>query len=466
MTGKVYLVGAGPGDIELITVKGLNCLKTADVIIYDSLIKDNLLNYAKDSAEKIFAGKRAGNHSVLQEEINRLLVQKARENKKVARLKGGDPFVFGRGGEEALYLKENNVEFEIIPGITSAIAGAAYAGIPVTHRGISNSFHVVNGHNLPEEYFKVLSKLPGTLVFLMGVSNLENTCSELMKHGKSPETPVAVVSSATGGNQKTIIGTLSNVESCETPAIIIIGDVVNLRESIQWFENKPLYGRNIVVTRAKHRNKELMQKIEQNGGNAVEFPTIEIKPLDVKLPNLKQYDWLIFTSINGVELFFNKLQDVRDLGNVKVCAVGDSTAECIKKYHIKPIFTPDDFVSEALIEGLRDKIKPADRILLPKAEQTRSIIPDELKKISARVDELVLYRTVIPEYNKQLLKDADSVCFMSPSAVKNFPKEWNNLKAYCIGPITSNAAKEAGFKEVITAGEYSIKGLMEKLYES
>ncbi len=470
MTGKVYLAGAGPGDTELITVKGLNCLKHADVIVYDSLINNRLLSYSKEGAEKIFAGKRAGNHTLPQEEINKLLVEKAKEGKIVVRLKGGDPFVFARGAEEALYLRKNNIEFEIIPGVTSAVAGAAYAGIPVTQRGVSGSFHIINGHNPENINFKGLVGHSGTLVFLMGFSKLENICSNLIKYGKKPETPVAVISNATCSNQESVTGTLLDIKQktagLETPAIIVVGEAVNLREKIKWFENKPLSGRNIIVTRAKHQGRELIQKIEQAGGNPIEFPTIEICPLKVKLPDFKRYNWIIFTSANAIELFFKLLPDIRELGSVKIAVIGESTAECIKKYCIKPDFMPDEFISEALITGLKHKIRDSDRVLLPKAEQARDIIAKELKKHAAEVDELVLYKTVIPQYNKQepddAIKKADSVCFTSPSSVRNFAL-MKNIKAYCLGPVTAKTAEEAGFKEIITAGEYTINGLMDKL---
>ncbi len=469
MKAKVYLAGAGPGDAELITVKGLNCLRNAEVIIYDSLINDRLLSYAKEGAEKIFVGKRAGNHTFPQEKINELLARKAGENKTVVRLKGGDPFVFGRGAEEALYLKQNNIDFEIIPGVTSAIAGAAYAGISVTHRGVSPSFHIINGHNLPDVDFETLAKLSGTLVFLMGFSKLENICSNLIKYGKQPKTPVAVVSNATYPCQKTVTGSLLDIKqkanNMKAPAIIVVGEVVNLRENIKWFENKPLFGRNILVTRPKHQNSELIQKIEAAGGNPVELPAIEIVPVKAVLPELKQYDWLVFTSINAVELFFKLLPDIRELGSAKIAVIGKSTAECIKKYHIRPDFMPDEFISEVLVKGFKDKIKRGDKILLPKAEQTRDIIPEEFKNIGAQVDELILYRTIALEINKKDLPDVDSVCFMSPSSAGSFP-EPENIKAYCIGPVTAKAVGEAGFKDVITADEYTIDGLMEKLYEA
>jgi len=461
MTGKVYLTGAGPGDIDLITVKGLNILKEADVIIYDSLIDKKLLDYAKNEAEKIFVGKRSGNHTLPQEEINRLLAVKAKEHRVVVRLKGGDPFVFGRGGEEALYLKQNNIEYEVIPGVTSAIAGAVYAGIPVTQRGIASSVQIISGHSLAGLNWQDYVHTEQTLVFLMGFSNLEIICSNLIRHGKSPETPVAVISNATCSNQKTVTGTLEDIyektSSLETPAIIVVGEVVNLRQTIR---------KNIIVTRAKHQNTRFMQKIESAGANPIELPTIEIQPLEVKLPPLEQYNWIIFTSSNAVDLFFPAGADQSACTNIKIAAIGESTAECLEKYHLKPDIVPDEFVSEAMVEELKANINKTDKVLFPKAEHTRGIITEELIKLGAQVDELVLYKTVIPEYNKEELdniaKIADAVCFTSPSSVRNFPLA-SNIKAYCIGPVTAKAAKEAGFKEIYTADDYTIDGLMEKL---
>lgn len=492
MTGKVYLVGAGPGDYELITVKGVNCIKEADVIIYDSLINKKLLSYAKDNVEKIFVGKRAGKHSFNQDEINNLLVQKAKENETVIRLKGGDPFVFGRGGEEAIFLKEHNIEFEIIPGISSSIAAAVYSGIPVTHRDISSSFHVVTGHESSGNNtidYKVLAKFSGTLVFLMGLGNLKDICLKLIKFGKSSGTPVAVISNGTCLNQKTVIGTLENItnkaSSMEMPAVIVIGEVVKLRENIKWFENKPLFGRNVLVTRAKHQSRELAQKIERVGGNAIELPAFKIKPIDnnaqleLTLQNIKEYNWLIFSSTNSVKIFFDSFlkqnNDIRNLGNAKIAAIGESTAKFLERYHIQVDFIPEEYVSESLAKGLKERIKKGEKILIPIAKDSRRVLSAELKNIEAKVDEIILYKKVIPNYQKEELIKAiqkvDSICFASPSSVINcleIMKEINedlikSINAYCIGPITSDKAKELGFKTVKTANGYTIDGLVEIL---
>ena len=480
----VYLVGAGPGDEDLITLKGLECTKKADVIVYDNLVNDQLLSYAKQDAEIIYVGKKINQHTLPQDKINELLVEKAKQDKVVVRLKGGDPFVFGRGGEEAIALKENNIPFEIVPGISSSIAALAYAGIPITHRAISTSFHVITGHEDPTKEeesvnYELLSKLSGTLVFLMGLNNLPKITSLLQKYGKAPSTPVAVISKGTTPQQKVATGTLENignkVDSITHPAIIAVGEVINLREYINWFEKKPLFGRKILVTRARHQASALSQKIKELGGMAVEFPTIEIQPLEFELQGLNNYDWIIFTSVNGVEVFFEKLDDVRSIGNAKICAIGEATKQAVEKYHLKVEITPSEYIAEALIEELKPLIKKCDKVLIPRADVAREVLPQQLQELGAEVTVLPLYKTTLPNKSadelKEILQDIDTITFASSSTVKNFVeilgKEnlnlLNNKKIACIGPITAETAKGLGLTVHIMPEEYTIERLTDVL---
>ena len=496
MMGKVYLVGAGPGDEGLITVKAINCIKSADVIIYDNLANKNFLQYSKNFVDEIYVGKKINQHTLSQEKINELLIDKAKNNNIVVRLKGGDPFVFGRGGEEALALKEADISFEIVPGVSSSIATLAYAGIPITHRGISSSFHVITGHEDPEKDkeiidYSILAKLSGTLVFLMGLNNLSKICRALIKNGKSPDTPVAVISKGTLPKQKVVTASLStienNIDGIDYPAIIVVGEVVNLREFMNWFEEKPLFDKNVLVTRARHQASVLSQKIIEAGGNAVEFPTIEITPnpnndaIISMFDSLGSYNWIIFTSVNGVEIFFEKLKnadlDVRKLGKAKLCAIGEATKSAIEDKYLKVEFCPDEYVAESLIDGLKFCINKEDKVLIPRAEEAREILPDELTKIGAHVDVVPLYKTEIPTHSKEnlidILKDIDIITFASSSTVSNFleilGKEnlalLDTIKIACIGPVTANTAKGFGIKIDVMPDNHTIDALVNALTE-
>ncbi len=368
--GKVYLVGAGPGDIGLLTIKGLKCLKKADVVVYDFHLNAQVLNYINHDAEFIYAGKRGGHHTMTQDEINAVLVQKAKEGKRICRLKGGDPFVFGRGGEEAEALWKEGIEFEVVPGVSSAIAAPAYAGIPLTHRLFSSSFAVIPGYEdaAKKESTIEWSKLAtgvGTLVFLMGVKNVDLIAQKLIENGRSPDTPVAIVRWGTRPDQKTIVGTLKNIaelvkeKHIKPPAVMVVGDVVKLRESLKWYEKKPLFGHRILVTR---EHAEGFEPLEELGAEIIEFPTIEIVPperydeLDISIDKINTYNWLIFTSRNGVKYFFKRFfekeRDIRDLSGIKICAIGAKTAQEIKKYGLKVDLVPDEFRAEGLIETI------------------------------------------------------------------------------------------------------------------
>ena len=362
MKGKVYLVGAGPGDYKLMTLKGLECIRKSDVIVYDRLANINYLKEAKEDCEFINVGKASSNHLLPQGDINRLIADKALEGKVVTRLKGGDPYVFGRGGEEAEILRNENIDFEVVPGITSAIGGLCYAGIPITHRDHASSFHVITGHprndgkETKEIDWKALAHVKGTLVFLMGIANLKHISENLIKEGKDKNTPVAFISWATRYNQRVVTATLESAyevaikENIKPPTLIVVGTVVNLREKLNFFEEKPLFGKNILVTRSRTQSSTLVEKISDLGGNPIEIPTIKIEKiennleLEEEINNLKDYSYIIFSSKNAVDIFFDKLNkmgyDSRALYNIKICAVGAETARHIKTRGINPDIVP------------------------------------------------------------------------------------------------------------------------------
>ncbi|MGE5895015.1 MAG: uroporphyrinogen-III C-methyltransferase, partial [bacterium] len=405
--GKVFLVGAGPGDIGLLTVKGLRCLQSADVVVYDFHLNAQILNYLKHEAEFIYAGKRGGHHEMSQEDINRLLIEKAQEGKTVCRLKGGDPFVFGRGGEEAVALAAEHIPFEIVPGISSSIAAPAYAGIPLTHRKYSSSFAVIPGYEDTTKSDSSIdwSKLAtgvGTLVFLMAVKNFEDVAKKLIEHGRSAQTPVAVIRWGTRADQVTITGTLESIagiikeKDIKPPAVTVVGEVVKLRETLKWFEDKPLFGQRVLVTR---ETVEGFEPLEELGAEIIAFPTIEIVPLDDYtdldrcLNNISSYHWIVLTSANGVNYFFRRLfalnRDIRDLKGIKICAVGDKTAKAIAGYGIRVDMVPDEFRAEGLLKSFSDlyagTLKDV-RILLPRAEKAREVFPEKVREKGGLID--------------------------------------------------------------------------------
>ena len=497
--GIVYLIGAGPGDPGLITVKGLECIKKADVIVYDRLASPRLLNQRRPGAECIFVGKQPDRHTLTQEEINQLLVEKAEAGLTVARLKGGDPFVFGRGGEEAEELVRHGIPFEIIPGITSAVAVPAYAGIPITHREYTSSFAVVTGNEDPaKEISKIdwakISTGIGTLVFLMGMGNLAAITSKLIEHGRAPETPVALIRWGTRPEQQTLVGNLGNIsrlaveKGFKNPAVIVVGEVVTLRSKLRWYENKPLFGKKIIVTRSREQANPLSQAIADLGGEPVEFPTISIAepedyaPLDRAIANISLYDWLIFTSVNGVNCFFKRFctlnHDIRDLAGIRICAIGLQTAKALQSMMLKVDYVPAEYQAEEIIKGLKDKITPGTRVLLPRADIARNVLPEGLAGLGLIVDEVIAYRTVTGQGNSQLIKqmleegEIDLITFTSSSTVQNFLSMLKtsdpvsllaNTRVACIGPITARTAMEMGLTVDIQAKEYTIKGLLEAI---
>lgn len=501
MKANVYLVGAGPGDPGLITVQGRTCIQEADVIIYDYLASPALLKYARKSAELIYVGKKGGDHTLSQDEINALIVEKAKSGGTICRLKGGDPYIFGRGAEEAEVLFKAGISFEIVPGVTSAIAAAAYAGIPLTHRKLTSTVAFVTGHEDPtkEETSIEWSSLAtgiGTLVFFMGVKNLPHITKSLIDHGKPPDTPIALIRWGTTPRQKTLSGTLETIvekaraAGMKAPAIIVVGDVVNLRQSLKWFENRPLLGKRIVVTRARQQASDLIRRLSDQGAECLEYPTIKImppkdpEPLKQAVERLSAYDWIVFTSVNGVVYFFEQLfaadKDVRALGRMKTAAIGPATAACLFEYGLTSDIVPETYRAESVVEAFAKVKLEGQKILLPRAREARPILPKELKRMGATVDEIPAYETIKAVENTdeliQELKDnhIDLITFTSSSTVKNFkallPAEnfaqlIRGVTIASIGPITSDTAKKLGFDVHITADSYTVPGLVEAILQ-
>ncbi|MFH2044986.1 MAG: uroporphyrinogen-III C-methyltransferase [Pseudomonadota bacterium] len=499
--GKVYLVGAGPGDPGLITVKGKDCIKRADVIIYDFLASFSLLKYAKKEAEIIYAGKQGGNHSMSQENINALILQKAKEGNVVTRLKGGDPFIFGRGAEEAEVLAENNILFEIVPGVTSAIAASAYAGIPLTHRSFTSTVAFVTGHENPEKEksginWQALVKGIGTIVFFMGVKNLPNIVKSLIDNGMSSDTLIALIQWGTTPKHASVSGNLSNIvervkaAGFKPPAIIVVGDVVKLKDTLCWYEKKPLLGKRIVVTRAREQASDLLSLLSENGADCIELPTIKVEPpddwilLDKAVENLSEYDWLVFTSVNGVSFFFERLfssgRDVRSLGSIKTAVIGPATEKKLLGYGIKSDIVPKNYIAESIVDSFKNEEVKGKKVLLPRAKEARAVLYEELIKMGAFVDEITAYKTrAVCDDSVDIIKELenktiDMVTFTSSSTVKNFaallPADniqelMKDVVVAAIGPITADTAKNMGISVQIVAESYSIPGLYEAIIQ-
>lgn len=514
MKGKVYLVGAGPGDIGLLTIKGLRCLQKAEVVIYDFHLNAQVLNYINHEAEFIYAGKRGGHHSINQNEINTILVNKAKEGKIICRLKGGDPFVFGRGGEEAEILSKEGIEFEVVPGVSSSIAAPAYAGIPLTHRLFSSSFAVIPGY---EDITKKESAIKwakiatgvGTLVFLMAVKNVGSISQKLIENGLSSDTPVAVVRWGTRPDQNTIVGTLESIarilkkKEIKPPAVMVVGEVVKLRESLKWYEKKPMFGHRIFVTR---EHIEGFEPLEELGAEIIEFPTIKLVPpenydeLDASIDKIETYDWLIFSSRNGVKFFFKRFfekdRDIRDLKGIKICAIGKRTAKEIRTFCLKIDLIPEQFRAEGLIDAFikmqtgkekfkfqstsgksKSKILKGIRFLLPRADLAREVFPKTVKELGGEIDVPVAYRTIKPELHgkrlKRFLKEGkiSIATFTSAATFNNFREIMKEdveelLKGVAIaviGPITAKAVKKAGLKVDIMPKEATIDSMVKEI---
>ena len=501
-TGKVYLIGAGPGDPELITVKGLKLLQRAEVVIYDYLAGKKLLKHVPKEAEFVYVGKKGGGHHAhTQEEINQMLVDFARAGKQVVRLKGGDPFIFGRGGEEIEVLVEHGIAYEVVPGVTSATAAATYAGVPITHRKHTTSVAFITGHEDPTKaastiaWDKIATGI-GTLVFYMGIKNLPIITEKLMAHGRSPETPVVVVRWASTPEQKSVEGTLSTITErvqaakIKPPALIVVGEVVSLRDKINWYEKRPLFGKRILVTRTREQASELVHRLEDLGADCLEGSTIALVPphswaeLDRELERIGDYDWLLFTSINAIKFFFQRLTekglDARDLKGPRIGVVGTATAEMLQAHGLRADLVPEEFTGEGLAAALLKEGITGKKVLLPRAAKAREVLPETLGEAGATVTTVPVYRNVQPaDYAevRQALeeKEIDLITFTSSSTVINFlemlqcadeaeqKRLLDGVKIATIGPITAKTALQNGLAIDIQPKTYTIPALVEAI---
>lgn len=489
--GKVWLVGAGPGDERLVTQRCLSCIRSADVLVYDSLATDSLLNEARPDAELIYAGKRSSHHHLKQEETNALLIRLAKEGKNVVRLKGGDPFIFGRGGEEAQELREAGVDYEIVPGVSSCYGAPAYAGIPVTHRDHASSFHVITGHEGAHKDSTVLdygtlAKEEGTLVFLMGLKNLPNITKNLIANGKNPKTPAAVVQEGTTARQKVAVGTLETIveeakkAGIQTPAITVIGDVVSLRNEIGWYGNQPLSGKRVLVTATEKMTEHLAEVLEEEGAEAIRFSLIhtealESPELDRLVAHPEAYGWMVFTSSNGVELFFEKLlaagKDFRSLANLKFAVVGEGTAKALAGKGFLADFVPTKYTSRTLAKEWVPTLQKDERVVLVRAEEASKELDQALDAAGIAYSKVSMYHTAVDlrkaEELRRMISQVDYVTLCSGSAVRAFASMLEEdgvrvdcpAKIICIGPVTEKAAEAAGLAVGQSAVEYTAEGI-------
>jgi len=497
--GEVYITGAGPGDELLITLKAVECLKKADVVVYDNLVNASLLGYCGHHCVMIYAGKKAGHHIMEQDAINETLIRYALEGKTVVRLKGGDPFVFGRGGEEALALAEKNIPFEIVPGVTSGIAALAYAGIPVTHRTCGSTMTFVTGHESPGKSesdidWEALSRLRGTIVFYMGVKRLPNIVMRLIANGKAADTPAALVRWGTTSKQEIITGTLTDIAqkaveaNFQPPALIVVGEVVELRTQLQWFEKRPLFKKRILVTRSRKQASGLAQILSDLGAEVTELPTIDIQPMEdyeelgKAIQRLESYKWIIFTSVNALDIFMDRLHqahyDSRALHANKIAVIGEETAIALGRYGLSPDLKPERFTSEGVVDAFKQCVPVKDcNILIPTSDIARDVISSTLRELGAVVDFVPVYRNVIPAYEQEYITDLfsrpyDFVTFTSSSTVNNLvgllnqyglQKEIEQIRGASIGPVTSATARKHRIEIVTEANPHTIKGLVEAM---
>ncbi len=499
---KVYLIGAGPGDPGLLTVKAREILEKADVVVYDYLANEVFLKYCRKDAQIIYVGKKGGDHTLPQDKINDLLVEKALAGKTVARLKGGDPYIFGRGAEEAQELLLAGADFEVIPGVTSAVAAPAYAGIPLTHRKYASSVSFITGHedpNKPESAhnWKSLASGTSTLVFFMGVKNLPHISRMLLENGMSPDMPAALVRWGTTCRHRSMVSTIKDIpqraadEGFTPPSLLVVGQVVRLRDELNWFERLPLLGKGVVVTRAREQASGLLKDLSNLGACCFEFPTIEIKPLDdyeplkIALKNLHVYDWLVFTSVNGVLFFWQELRkmgfDARALGKSKVAAIGPATAWALEERGVFADFVPEKYVAESVVDGLL-KLGVKDRkVLIPRARTAREVLPLELEKAGAHVEIMPVYETgLVQEDGDAIISNLEKgaihyITFTSSSTVANFfslispdklrPFLENGVKLVCIGPVTARTLGEIGFKPDLMPDNYTIPEMVKTMKE-
>ncbi|HIJ96685.1 MAG TPA: uroporphyrinogen-III C-methyltransferase [Desulfuromonadales bacterium] len=495
--GIVYLVGAGPGDPRLITLRGIECLRNADVVVYDYLANELLLNHAPEGAERIYAGKIGGRHNQAQDEINSLLVEKGGSGKVVVRLKGGDPFVFGRGGEECEALREAGIPFEVVPGVTAAMGAAAYAGIPLTHRDFTASVAFVTGQEGQGKDdsdsaidWDRLSLGSGTVVFYMGITTLRRSMQRMMQHGRDAATPVALVRWATTPCQQILIGTVADIAdkaeaaAFKPPAVTIVGDVVSLREKLSWFDRRPLCGRKIIVTRSAEQAGEFSTSLDMLGASVLECPTIRlVEPeswqlLDLAIRELSGYDWLILSSVNAVRFFFGRMEtlgiDARALAGCKVCAVGPKTADALRAFGIRADLIPGDYKAEGVVDEFAGLDMHGSRVLFPRADKARDLIPRELKRMGAHVDSPVAYRNILPErLPPETLfalekRSVDCITFTSSSTVLNLAAMLGEellldmlkgVTVASIGPITSKSCRDVGLKVDIEPELYTLDAM-------
>jgi uroporphyrinogen III methyltransferase/synthase len=496
--GRVYLVGAGPGSLDLVTMRAFELVARAEVIVYDYLVNPAMLGRAAERAEIIYAGKTASAHTLTQEEINALLIEKARAGKIVVRLKGGDPYVFGRGGEEGIALAQAGIPFEVVPGVSSALAAPAYAGIPVTHRNVASQVTFITGHEDPTKPesaidWAQLARLRGTKVFLMGVERLRDIAAQLVAHGAASETPVALVRWGTTARQETITGTLATIADLvekrgfKPPAVTIVGEVVNLRAELNWFEKLPLFGQRVVVTRAHRQSGGLSRKLARLGADVLEIPTIRIAPLSLpesqqnKLATFGQhFDWLVFSSPNGTELFFDALMrddiDVRALGSVTIAAIGPATANGIRNRQLRVDLQPETFTSEALASAFPDEAVRGKRFCLAQGRMADPALAKNLISRGATVEPWIFYDTqpetddVNGARDRFLKEGAHWVAFTSASTVEN----WHRLelhpvlgatapRAVSIGPVTSAKLRELGYENIAEAPVQSLESMVETI---
>ncbi|MGQ9857312.1 MAG: uroporphyrinogen-III C-methyltransferase [Thermodesulfobacteriota bacterium] len=497
--GEVLLIGAGPGDPGLITWKGIQALREADVVIYDHLVAPELLEHCREGCELIYVGKQSGSHTLSQQEINRLMVRKATEGLRVVRLKGGDPFLFGRGGEEAQALRRAAIRFQVVPGVTSAIAAPAYAGIPVTHRDHSSSVAIVTGHEDQNKTcsnirWERLSGAADTLVFLMGVKNLSFIVEKLLVNGRDPSTPAALIQWGTTPGQRVFTAPLrAIVEKAHEakigpPAVLVVGDVVCLREQLNWVEDLPLWGKRILVTRAREQASDLAQRLRLLGAQAVEFPTISIGPpsdldlLDRAISQLGDYQWVVFTSPNGVRWFFERLRekgkDCRALAGLSIAVIGPGTEKALERRGLRADLVPAEFRAEALAEALSEVDLKGKRVLVARAEEARDVLPMALLELGALVNVVPVYKTVLPQPREGQLESIlaggslDAITFTSSSTVRNLValagveclhKLLDGVTVACIGPVTAQTARQHGIDPHVVASNYTIEGLVEAL---
>jgi uroporphyrinogen III methyltransferase/synthase len=489
---KVYLVGAGPGDPDLITWKGRKLLALADSVLYDHLANEHLLELTRAGCERIYVGKKKAVHAYPQDEICAMMIERAHRGLTVVRLKGGDPFIFGRGGEEVEALADAGVPFEVVPGVTSPLGIAAYSGVPLTHRDHTKVVTFVTGHDVPGIDWGKAGQSE-TLVVFMGIASIREIAREIMAHGRSGDVPAIAVRWGTRPDQETVTGTIATIAdeiekaNLKPPATVIIGEVAGLHAKLAWFEKLPLFGKQIVVTRAQDQAGDFSARLRSLGADAVELPVISIQPpqdpgpLDRAIGHLALYDWLIFTSVNGVRFFMDRLdrsdQDLRSF-KARICAIGPATRRAVEDLHLKVDRMPEEYVAESLVEVFRSERLQGKRVLLPRAAVARDLIPAELTKLGAQVEVVEAYRNVVPENAAERAREIfaaarkpDWITFTSSSTVENCfaiagREAFEGIRIASIGPVTSRTAREHGLKVDVEAKQFTLDGLLEAILKA